>query len=222
MEKKTEAVFLSDNGACYEWGPFGFDGVSRKGTTTLHEGDDLKKIGQAHTHQSYGSAWANLGNTPFRMYKHFTHEGGIRTPLIVHWPRGLVETNRWEHTPVHVMDIMPTLCAISQTTFPEKRDGVTLLPPSGVNLLPLWQQRDATTMRQRTLFFEHESARAVRHGNWKLVWGKRTTTPIKWELYDLTNDPCELDDLATQHPDRVKSMSDAWFIWAKDVGVRVH
>ncbi len=70
---QTLIIFLSDNGACYEWGPFGFDGVSRKGTTTLHGREQLAEIGQVHTHQSYGSAWANLGNTPFRSYKHFTH-----------------------------------------------------------------------------------------------------------------------------------------------------
>ena len=85
----TLIVFLSDNGACYEWGPFGFDGESRRGTTTLRTGDTLRETGGRGTHQSYGSAWANLGNTPFRLYKHFTHEGGICTPCIVHWPKGI-------------------------------------------------------------------------------------------------------------------------------------
>ncbi len=90
--ENTLILLLSDNGACYEWGPLGFDGVSRKGTTTLHTGAEVKKVGGPGTHQSYGSGWANLGNTPFRMYKHFTHEGGICTPFIAHWPRLL---SRW-------------------------------------------------------------------------------------------------------------------------------
>ncbi|MCB1125939.1 MAG: sulfatase-like hydrolase/transferase, partial [Verrucomicrobiae bacterium] len=82
----TLILFLSDNGACYEWGPFGFDGPSRRGADVLHTGDGLREIGQAGTWQSYGSAWANLGNTPLNLYKHFCHEGGISSPLIAHWP----------------------------------------------------------------------------------------------------------------------------------------
>jgi len=213
----TLILFLSDNGACYEWGPFGFDGTSRKGTTTLHANEQLAEIGQAHTHQSYGSAWANLGNTPFRSYKHFTHEGGISTSLIAHWPQGLAQANRWERTPVHVMDVMPTLCDAAQATYPKDNMGVATQPLSGQSLLPVLR---GGTLAERDLCFEHEGARALRHGDWKIVWGKRSPTPIAWELYNLKRDPSELVDFASQHPDIVQTMSARWSKWADSVGVR--
>jgi arylsulfatase A-like enzyme len=212
----TLIIFLSDNGACYEWGPFGFDGTSRKGTSTLHTGDQLAKIGQEHTHQSYGSAWANLGNTPFRSFKHFTHEGGISTSMVVHWPQGLTHVNRWERTPVHVMDIMPTLCEVAQATYPKQRNNINVQPSSGQSFLPVLR---GGTMTERDLCFEHESARALRHGEWKIVWGKRSLTPITWELYNLKDDPSELNDLALKHPDMVQTMKKRWFDWADAVGV---
>ena len=82
----TLIMITSDNGACYEWGPFGFDERSRAGINHLHTGEQLEKMGSPGTYHSYGSAWANLSNTPFRFYKHFTHEGGICAPFIAHWP----------------------------------------------------------------------------------------------------------------------------------------
>ena len=84
----TLIFFLSDNGACAEWDPWGFDEVSGP-RNILHTGEDLKKVGGPGSYVSYGSAWANACNTPFRLYKHYGHEGGINTPLIVHWPAGL-------------------------------------------------------------------------------------------------------------------------------------
>lgn len=212
----TLIVFLSDNGACYEWGPFGFDGVSRKGITKLHVGEQLAEIGQPHTHESYGSAWANLGSTPFRMYKHFTHEGGILNPCIVHWPSGIKQTDRWERSPVHVMDVMPTLCEIAQTTYPTEHHDQKLLPLSGRSMVPLLR---GEAVNERAIYFEHEGARAVRKGPWKVVWSKRMPTEITWELYNLDNDPTELHDLSQAFPDRTLAMAKDWAIWAETVGV---
>ena len=107
--QNTLILFTSDNGACYEWGPFGFDGASRRGLTTLHEGEDLQRIGQDGTHQSYGSGWAMLGNTPLNLYKHFAHEGGISSPLVVRWPARFAARADWVETPTHIMDVAPTI-----------------------------------------------------------------------------------------------------------------
>ena len=84
----TLILFLSDNGACAEWDPFGFDGASGP-KNILHTGAELAEMGGPETYHSYGSGWANAGNTPFRLYKHYCHEGGIRTPFIAHWPKGI-------------------------------------------------------------------------------------------------------------------------------------
>lgn len=212
----TLILFLSDNGACYEWGPFGFDGRSRRGETILRTGDDLREIGQRDTHQSYGSAWANLGNTPFRLYKHFTHEGGISTPFIAHWPAGIGKPDAWVRTPAHVMDLLPTLVEAAGAEYPQKFAGREVTPVEGVSLLPAMRGEQTN---ERTIGFDHQAAHALRQGDWKLVWPKRMPFEIDWELYNLSEDRCEQRNLAEQHPERVQKMTQQWEEWARRVGV---
>lgn len=212
----TLLVFLSDNGACYEWGPFGFDGESRQGTTTLHTGEDLRKIGGRGTHQSYGSGWANLGNTPFRMYKHFTHEGGIISPAIVHWPAGIGTPNRWVNEPVHMLDWMPTILAAAGVDYPTIFQSRPITPAEGTNLLPALR---GEKLPERTIGFSHQGARALRQGDWKIVWSKRMPAEVRWELFNLANDRCEMDDLASRDPERVEAMAKDWENWARRVQV---
>ena len=214
---KTLILFLSDNGACYEWGPFGFDGESRRGTTTLRTGDDVRQIGGRGTHQSYGSAWANLGNTPFRLYKHFTHEGGISTPCIAHWPQGIGTPDRWVRQPAHVMDVMPTLIEAAQASYPATFGGHSIPPPEGTSLLPAMR---GERLPERGIGFDHQGAHAYRQGDWKLVWSKRMPHEIRWELYNLAEDRCETQDLAAVHPERVQAMVADWERWARRVYVR--
>ncbi len=212
----TLVVFTSDNGACYEWGPFGFDGRSRAGRTDLHVGEALAGMGQAGTHSSYGSAWANLGNTPLAMYKHFCHEGGISSPLIVAWPAGLRPAEAWVRAPAHVMDLLPTLAEAAGAVRPAEVAGVKLKPLSGVSLLPALR---GAAMPERGIPTAHEGARGYRLGDWKIVWGKRQTGPVAWQLFDLSKDPSEQHDLAAEQPAKLKELADAWMGWAKQVGV---
>lgn len=212
----TLILFLSDNGACYEWGPFGFDGRSRVGRTTLRAGEDLRKIGGRGTHQSYGSGWANLGNTPFRMYKHFTNEGGISTPFIAHWPKGLGTPNQWVREPAHMMDILPTLMEVADGKYPDQLRGRAVLPPEGVSLLPAMRGKKLSS---RSIGFDHQGAKALRKGDWKLVWSKRMPHKIDWELYNLSEDRCETNDLADKFPERVHALAAEWEEWAKRVNV---
>ncbi|WP_419195129.1 sulfatase-like hydrolase/transferase [Novipirellula herctigrandis] len=212
----TLILFLSDNGACYEWGPFGFDGQSRRGTTTLRTGDAIQGIGGRGTHQSYGSAWANLGNTPFRLYKHFTHEGGISTPFIAHWPKGIGKSEDWVRDPAHVMDIMPTLIEVAGAKYPETLHGNAITPIEGTSLLPAMR---GDALPNRTLGFDHQAAHALRKGDWKAVYAKRMPHELKWELYNLAQDRCELNDLAEQQTERLKEMVGQWEEWARHVGV---
>lgn len=212
----TLILFLSDNGACYEWGPFGFDGRSRKGTTTLRTSDRLRQTGGPGTHQSYGSGWANLGNTPFRLYKHFTHEGGISTPFIAHWPGGVTPRQEWVRDPVHVMDLLPTIVDATDAKPLTVRNGIETTPPEGVSLLPAMRGQQ---LPERTIGFDHQAAHALRQGDWKLVWSKRMPHKLAWELYNLAEDRCEMTDLAPHMPDRVEVMAAAWDAWARRVGV---
>ncbi|RYD49435.1 MAG: arylsulfatase [Verrucomicrobiaceae bacterium] len=211
--ENTMILLMSDNGACYEWTAFGF----------LGDGKDLSKMpkdpvqaleqlgGPGKPHISYGSAWANLGNTPLRLYKHFTHEGGILTPFIVHWPKGVKQADRWVRDPAHVMDIMPTLVEVSGAAYPSK-----VTPMEGVSLVSTFTGTAA--LPERAICFQHEGAQAIRKGQWKLVKGKRFPTPAKWELYDIKADPCEMDDLASKKPELVSSLSGEWIAWAKRTG----
>ncbi|MBV11320.1 MAG: arylsulfatase [Rubinisphaera sp.] len=214
--ENTLILFLSDNGACYEWGPFGFDGKSRLGKTTMRTGDQLREIGGRGTHQSYGSAWANLGNTPFRLYKHFTHEGGISTPMIAHWPEGIKKNSNWVREPAHVMDIMPTLIEVAGATYPQSLDGNQITPVEGTSLLPAMRGKH---LPERAIGFDHQAAHAFRKGDWKAVYAKRMPHELKWELYNLAEDRCEMNNLAEVYPVRLQKMVSEWEDWARHVGV---
>ena len=215
----TLILVLSDNGACYEWGPYGFDGPSREGLTLLHRGEQLKTIGGPDTYHAYGSAWANLGNTPFRLYKHFTHEGGISTPFIAHWPRGIEPNPEFIREPAHLVDIMPTICAATGANYPRLFHGRAVMPQEGRNLLPVFA---GGTLGERALGFEHQGARALRKGKWKAVWSKRMPYKIKWELYDMENDRTETTDLAEKNPEITQQLAAEWTSWAKKVAAAPH
>jgi arylsulfatase A-like enzyme len=213
--ENTLILLLSDNGACYEWGPFGFDGPSRKAITKLHKGEELQTMGGPGSYHSYGSAWANLGNTPLRLYKHFTHEGGISSPFIAHWPAGIRASAGFVREPAHLVDVMPTVMAATGAKYPESFNGHSILPVEGENLLPVFA---GETLSERGIGFEHQGARGLRRGKWKVVWSKRMPYEIEWELYDMENDRSETKNLADEHPEIVKKLVAEWEQWARRVG----
>lgn len=212
----TLILILSDNGACYEWGPFGFDGVSRKGETVLYSDSGLDRVGGRGTHSSYGSAWANLSNTPLRSYKHFTYEGGIGTPMIAHWPGRISQKAGWIRTPAHLMDIMPTILEATGASYPTSWRNESIQPLEGVSLFPAMR---GEVLEDRTLGFEHQGARALRKGIWKTVWTKRVPYTVQWELFNLSEDPYEQNDLAKKYPEKLHELVLEWDRWAKRVGV---
>jgi len=207
----TLILFLSDNGACAEWDPWGFD-IQSGPNNILHKGADLDKMGGPGTYHSYGSGWANACNTPLTLYKHYAHEGGVSTPLIVHWPAGMKRKGEMDHRPGHIMDIMSTCVEVAGATYPKSFHGYDILPPEGQSLVPALRDESA---RERTLFFEHEGNRAVRMGKWKLV----ALANGEWELYDEEADRVEVKNVAAEHPDLVKEMSQKWEQWAKRCNV---
>jgi arylsulfatase A-like enzyme len=207
----TLILFLSDNGGCAEWDQFGFDGGSGP-KNVLHRGADLDRMGQPGTYQSYGSGWANACNTPFRWYKHYGHEGGIATPLIVHWPQGIADRGELRPHVGHLIDVMATLVEVSGATYPAKANGQDIPPMEGKSLVPAFAGK---LVERPFLAWEHERNRAIRAGKWKLaaLHGK------PWELYDLEADRTEMNDLAAQMPDRVKELAALWEQWAKRTNV---
>ena len=204
--ENTLIVFTSDNGACFEWDPFGFDIVSSN-QNILHTGDRLDEMGRPGTFHSVGSGWANAANTPWRLYKHFNHEGGIASPGIVHWPAGLkVKPGSIIHQPAHIIDLLPTAVAVSGARY----DGTLPLP--GVDLIKQLNNDVDNGCSERALFFEHQGNRAVRKGKWKLV----ALDDEPWELYDFTTDRTEINDLAKVHPGKVNELSAAWQKWGEE------
>ena len=192
----TLILFMSDNGGNAESGPNG-----------RSEGDPTR----ANSTWFCGQSWAWMQNTPFRMYKHYTHEGGISTPLIAHWPQGIDKGRRGklENQPGHLIDIMATVADVGGATYPKGQ----IKPMEGVSLRPAFAGKNVK--RSNMLYWEHEENRAVRDGKWKLV--AKANEP--WELYNIDIDRSEQTDLAAKDPARAKAMATAWDTWAKRADV---
>lgn len=197
----TVVIFLSDNGACAEH---------------ISSGEDksVEGIGSEQSWESYRLPWANASNTPFRLYKHWMHEGGISAPFIVHWSDGIKSKGALNATPATLIDIMATFVELSGATYPAQRDGHVVPPMEGMSLLPVFQ---GGTLPERYIFLEHEANRMARKGQWKIVERASYTYPFvkKWELYDMQADRSEMHNLADRYPQRVAEMAAAWDHWAE-------
>jgi len=195
----TLILFMSDNGGNAESGP--------RGRT---EGDPTK----ADSNWFCGESWAFPQNTPFRLYKHYNHEGGIATPLIAHWPRGIVAKGELRHEPGHLIDIMATCVDVAAADYPKHYKAQAIQPMEGRSLVPIFA---GGSVEREALYWEHEGNAAVRVGNWKLV---RKGKEGAWELYDMKADRTELQDLATQHPEQVRTLAAQWEVWAERAQVK--
>lgn len=161
------------------------------------------KPGPADTYLAYDKSWANASNTPFRMYKSYLHEGGISTPLIVHWPEGIYKKNEFRKQPTHIMDIMATCIDVAGAKYPKTFNDNTIVPLEGISLIPTFKNEN---LKNRPIFWEHGGNKAVRQGKFKLVsiWEKEYE--YNWELYDLEEDRSETSNLITKMPDKAKEM----------------
>jgi len=241
----TLILFLQDNGACAEnvgiekpYNPAFFDAIeprpmypdelqynmipkfTRDGRP-VRSGIGLMP-GPTDTYLAYGIGWANASNTPFRLYKHWIHEGGIATPLIVHWPERIKAVGELRHQPGHLIDIMATCVDVASTDYPVEYKGNRITPMEGESLVPAF---DNQPIKREAIFWEHEGNRAIRMGKWKLVAKVQRncqfteTDKDSWELYDLESDRTETNDLSQQYPDRVRDMVNRWEQWAYRVKV---
>lgn len=233
----TLIFFLEDNGGCAE--PMGRTSNADQLQTMVCKPmapDDLQKCiwppmqtrdgrpvrtgpealpGPEDTYVGYGRGWANVSNTPFREYKHWVHEGGIATPLIVHWPKGIAPNlhNQLVSQPAHLIDLMATCVDAAGATYPAEHASQKIQPMEGASLRPAFAGK--AIQRAQPICWEHESNRAIRDGQWKLV--AKANQP--WELYDMTTDRIEMNNLAAQHPDKVKVMAAQWDAWAARANV---
>ncbi|BCX47733.1 hypothetical protein HAHE_16410 [Haloferula helveola] len=220
----TIIFILADNGGNYEGGLYGkTDGVSNADPVTGTA--NLRNMGQASNPDLHiGGGWANVNNTPFRLYKHYQHEGGIRTPCIVHWPDGITSPGRWIEDRGHLIDIMATIADVTDTAYPASWPGRTLLPLEGESLKPHFDPATAASFPARGIGFEHEANRAWFKGNYKFVtknfaYPDGSSPQDEFELYDMSVDPTELNNLALSEMDLLLEMIDDWNAWATHVGV---
>lgn len=213
VAENTVVFFLSDNGGCASWprDEAGFEQYNRG-----------IPVGDARGYEFVGPGWGWAQNAPFRRHKVWTYEGGIATPLVVRWP-GVVQPGAITHQVGHVIDLMPTLIELAGGTYPKTSDpqarpgqptvpaqaGEAVPPLEGKSLVPIL--RGDKRRPHETLCWALYGNRAIRQGDWKLVWG---ASDKRWELYNLARDRTETNDLAASHPDRVKALSAEWHRWA--------
>ena len=244
----TLVLFMSDNGCSGEMGRFGthflggrYDHVEARfengryipGTMIESERwaskDNVGGVGYKKSNYdqwkkesgwatSQGQCWASYSNTPFRKFKKFVHEGGIATPLIAHWPRGIASNGEIARTQVfHFMDVMPTLLEVAGAEYPQVFQGKERAPLEGVSMLST-MKNPSKEAEERLLFWQHETHSAARKGNWKIVTDNDRADDIEWELYDLTNDRSETNNLADERPDVVRELDNEWRNFASRVG----
>lgn len=203
----TMILFLQDNGASAEF-------VSR--------GDkDLRTLGATGSFESYRLPWANASNSPFRMFKKWTYEGGIATPMIVHWPNGIIDPGRISERPGQLMDIMATCTDVMNVEYPNKFKGRNVPACEGESLVHEIFNEGHENGNNRSMFWEHEANCAVRMGDWKLVFegSEKEDFNEKWRLYNIAEDRTETNDLSQKFPQKVMEMSSHWKDWAKRISV---
>ncbi len=189
--ENTLILFLSDNGGCAE------NPTKRVGN---FRGD--VPVGGVDSYDAYDQGWACVSNTPLRRFKTKSHEGGICTPMIAHWPAGIKAPGRICRDPVHLVDFAPTVAALTGAENPANGQGIEIT--KAFHNKPL--------EREGNLYWQWGGGKAVRKGDWKLVRHNND----KWELYDLSKDRTELNDLADKKPELVEELDSAWHAWWKE------
>ncbi|MBT3996209.1 MAG: arylsulfatase [Chloroflexi bacterium] len=215
--ENTVIMFLSDNGGCAELFQEDSDwpDPSQWASSTTLDGEPVRvgdipelRPGPDTTFQAVELPWANVSDAPFRLFKRWVHEGGISTPFIVHWPDGIEKSNILNN-PMHIIDISATCYDIAGAQYPKEHHDTEITPLEGESFLPALKGRELK--REQPITIEHEGNRGIRVGDWKLVaeWDK------SWELYNISDDRTEQNDLIDGEKDRAKALEKAYFEWAE-------
>jgi arylsulfatase len=211
----TLILFLSDNGAspenCAAYGP-GFDrpDETRDGRKIVYATKKQVMPGPETSYASIGQRWANVSNTPYQLWKAESYEGGVHTPFIAFWPKGITgKAGGFCDQVGHVMDLMSTFVELAGARYPGKYKGNPIPASTGVSLVPTFSGR--RVQGHETLFNEHFGARYAREGDWKIVSLARDSA---WRLFNLATDGSETVDLAARFPEKVRHLDSLWHQWA--------
>lgn len=213
----TLILFLSDNGCspeiCQNYSPGENDrpDMMRNGEPIIYPRNKEVLPGPENTYASIGPEWANVANMPFRFWKAKMYEGGICTPMIAHWPKGIgIKKGSVTDEPCHVIDIMATSVELSGAKYPETYNGNQILPFEGKSIVPIL--KTGTRKRHPVIGFEHFNEKALMSDSgWKIIQPGKNA---KWELYDLNTDRTEKDNVADKYPERLKEMIFQYDLWA--------
>lgn len=219
-EDNTLVMFLSDNGGCAEFlaedtlrpDPSQYASPHPDGTSVRVGNFVGQRPGGADTFMSYDLPWANASNSPFRLFKRWTHEGGISTPFIAYWPDRIKQAGI-VHEPTHISDITATCIEAAGAAYPTELNGNAITPIEGVSFMDAINTGD--WKRNLPIYWEHEGSRAVRIQNWKLV----AEVGGEWELYDMDNDRTELNNLVESNAPKAAEMMSLYDEWAERCGV---
>ncbi len=216
----TMIVLLSDNGASREGGRHGtlnelafFNEMPSPVTEMV---DRVDEIGGPNIYNNYPWGWAQVGNTPLRYFKSNTYEGGIRDPLIIHWPDGIADGGGLRDQYHHVSDVLPTILECIGIDAPTSYHGVPQQPVEGTSFRYTFDAPDAPTAKS-TQYYEMVGHRAIWHGGWKAVTLHRRGTPFdedQWSLYHTDEDFSECNDVAAEHPEKLRELVDRWWVEA--------
>lgn len=199
--ENTLILFFSDNGAC----PY------------QRMRNEVQIPGPADSDIAYDARWANMCNSPLRLYKQYAHEGGTLTPMIAHWPRGIQARGQLTGFTSHLVDLMPTFVELANAEYPDQVDEQAILPMEGVSLVPVFSGATRRPL-DKPIFWEFSGNHAIRAGRWKLV-AERSED---WELYDLDQDRCETNNIVAANPDEAIRLAKLYGSWARRVGAKSH
>lgn len=196
--ENTLIMFAADNGGCAE----------RAGAKI--KSDKIEDFGKVASYETVGRNWATVQNTPLRKWKNYSHEGGIRTPFIIYWPGKITNPGGFSHEPGHLIDIMPTLVELTGAQYPEKVKGNEIYPMQGISILETLKGNQLK--REKPIFWQWSKGGGIRAGDMKAVfWSKDNEK--RWELYDMSQNLNETDDLASEQPEQLESMKKVWQDW---------
>ncbi|MFT4565918.1 MAG: arylsulfatase A-like enzyme [Saprospiraceae bacterium] len=191
VSENTLILFLSDNGASSE-------------VVKLEKGSG--EIGSLTRWTSLGGNWANVSNVPYRLFKNYSQEGGIKTPLIAYWPAGIKDKNSISHTPLHLVDLMSTFVDLTGVEYPQEYNDERIIPQDGISFLPILKGN--AVKRDQPLFWQWKNGKAIRDGDWKLV-----SLDNEWRLHNLINDPVEEIDLSSDNPEKFEELKSKYLAW---------
>lgn len=217
LDENTIVIFFSDNGA--NGATMAQYPQTNEAWVERNSDNRYENLGRRGSRIGTGPGWALASMTPFRLFKGFISEGGIRSPLIVAGP-GVTRAGQINTSPANLRDIMPTVLQYVGVEHPDTYDGRDVLPMQGRSMVPVLAGRADTVHDPEDVFgFELLGWRGIRVGDWKATWIDKPFGVSEWELFNLSNDPGETKDLSGERPDKTVELRNLWERYASDVGV---